>query len=86
MLAHEPMQYDAGLESAGIKLFFAEMKDPVKDQLKRFGLFEQLGEAVFFATVEEAVVAYLKARPVGGIDWEDCPPVDAGTAARAPQR
>ncbi len=79
-------ELDQTLESAGIKLFFAEMKDPVKDQLKRFGLFEQLGEAVFFATVEEAVVAYLKARPVGGIDWEDCPPVDAGRAARAPQR
>ena len=60
---------DARLKAAGIKLHFAEMKDPVKDKLKRFGLFAQLGEAVFFATLDEAVGAYLEARPVAGIDW-----------------
>jgi hypothetical protein len=35
------------------------MKDPVKDKLKRFGLFDRFGEKTFFATIEEAVGAYL---------------------------
>jgi hypothetical protein len=34
------------------------MKDPVKDKLKRFGVFKQLGEQTFFHTVEQAVEAF----------------------------
>ena len=40
-------------------MHFAEMKDPVKDKLKRFGLFTHFGEQSFFATIEEAVSGYL---------------------------
>jgi hypothetical protein len=36
------------------------MKDPVKDKLKRFGLFARLGEQTFFTTIDEAVIAYRK--------------------------
>jgi high affinity sulfate transporter 1 len=46
------------LSDAGIRLCFAEMKDPVKDKLKRFELFDRLGEKNFFATIGEAVNAY----------------------------
>jgi high affinity sulfate transporter 1 len=46
------------LNTTGIELCFAEMKDPVKDKLKRFGLFTRFGERNFFATLEEAVAAY----------------------------
>ena len=49
--------YDT-LEAAGIRLCFAEMKDPVKDKLKRFGLFARFGEETFFATLDEAVNSY----------------------------
>ena len=45
------------LEAAGIQLCFAEVKDPVKDKLKRFGLFARIGEQNFFATIDEAVHA-----------------------------
>jgi hypothetical protein len=41
-----------------VKLSFAEMKDPVKDKLKRFGLFEQFGKDFFFPTVGAAVNSY----------------------------
>jgi high affinity sulfate transporter 1 len=51
-------ELDDALQAAGIELCFAEMKDPVKDKLKRFGLFARLGEQTFFATVDEAVNAY----------------------------
>ncbi len=49
------------LHGAGAKLCFAELKDPVKDTLKRFGLFERLGEDAFFPTISAAVNAYLRA-------------------------
>ena len=55
---------DDALREAGVELSFAEMKDPVKDKLKRFGLFTRLGEETFYATVEEAVSAYLSAHAV----------------------
>jgi len=50
---------DATLVSSGIELCFAEMKDPVKDKLKRFGLYLPLGEGAFFPTVEGAVKEYI---------------------------
>jgi hypothetical protein len=36
----------------------------VKDKLKRFGLFDQIGEESFFATIGEAVDKYEAGRPV----------------------
>jgi high affinity sulfate transporter 1 len=67
-------ELDDSLHAAGIELFFAEMKDPVKDKLKRFGLFTRFGERTFFATVGEAVSAYRATHPVEWIDWEDRTP------------
>jgi high affinity sulfate transporter 1 len=49
---------DDTLRAAGVELRFAEMKDPVKDKLRRFGLFARFGEHTFFPTIEEAVSAY----------------------------
>ena len=62
---------DETLHAAGIELCFAEMKDPVKDKLKRFGIFGRLGEERFFPTVGEAVSGYLKNFPVKWVDWEE---------------
>jgi len=50
---------DATLYAAGIELCFAEMKDPVKDKLKRYGLFTRFGADNFFPTIEHAVERYL---------------------------
>jgi hypothetical protein len=47
------------------------MKDPVKDKLKRFELFERFGERTFFATLGEAVSAYLASRPAEWVDGQD---------------
>ena len=57
-------ELDETLQDAGIEMCFAEMKDPVKDKLKRFGLFTRFGEKTFFATIDEAVSSYLAASPV----------------------
>ncbi|MDF9774703.1 SulP family inorganic anion transporter [Pseudomonas baetica] len=59
-------ELDDTLHAAGIELCFAEMKDPVKDKLKRFGLFARLGETAFFPTVGTAVDSYVARYSV---DW-----------------
>jgi high affinity sulfate transporter 1 len=61
------VELDEALRAAGIEMCFAEMKDPVKDKLKRFGIFERFGEQRFFATIEEAVGSYVSAHPPAGI-------------------
>jgi len=61
----------AELRAKGIELCFAELKDPVKDKLKRFGLFAQLGDTRFFPTIEEAVSRYLQTHKVDWVDSED---------------
>jgi high affinity sulfate transporter 1 len=59
------------LQAMGVELCFAELKDPVKDKLKRFGLFAQLGEKFFFPTIGVAVSRYLEVHNVDWVDWED---------------
>jgi high affinity sulfate transporter 1 len=56
----------ATLNAKGVELCFAELKDPVKDKMKRFGLFTQFGEARFFPTIESAVSAYVRDY---GVSW-----------------
>jgi high affinity sulfate transporter 1 len=63
-------ELDEALHATGIELCFAEMKDPVKDKLKRFGLFARLGETAFFPTVGAAVSSYLDTHPVDWVDQE----------------
>jgi high affinity sulfate transporter 1 len=64
-------ELDDTLRAAGIELCFAEMKDPVKDKLKRFGLFTQFGANAFFPTLGTAVKSYHATYPVDGVDRED---------------
>jgi high affinity sulfate transporter 1 len=64
-------ELDETLHAQGIELCFAELKDPVKDKLKRFGLFSQLGEQYFFPTIGAAVSSYLEINDVEWEDWQD---------------
>jgi len=64
-------ELDEMLHAQGIDLCFAELKDPVKDKLKRFGLFSQLGEQYFFPTLGAAVSRYLEIHHVEWEDWQD---------------
>ena len=64
-------ELDKTLDEAGIELCFAELKDPVKDKLKRFGLFSSFGEASFFPTIRAAVGSYLDSHAVDWVDRED---------------
>jgi len=53
------------LREAGIELRFAEMKDPVKDKLKRFELYQRFG--TFYPTVGAAVDGHLEDY---SLDWK----------------
>jgi high affinity sulfate transporter 1 len=64
-------ELDEALHAQGIEFCFAELKDPVKDKLKRFGLFSQLGEKYFFPTIGAAVSSYLEINDVEWEDWEN---------------
>jgi len=55
------------LERSGIQLGFAEMKGPVKDRVRRYGL----GRELFFPTLGVAVKEYLRHTGVEWRDWED---------------
>ncbi|SOZ34773.1 SulP family inorganic anion transporter [Cupriavidus neocaledonicus] len=51
------------LRERGIALHFAEMKDPVRDKLRRFELLEAIGDRNFHPTVGSAVDDYVGKSP-----------------------
>ena len=59
------------LDDAGIELAFAELKDPVRDRLLRYGIHDEIGRHRFWPTVGVAVSAYVKETGVDWVDWED---------------
>jgi high affinity sulfate transporter 1 len=66
-------ELDAELTSRGIELCFAEMKDPVKDRIRRYGLVARIGHELFFPTIGVAVKEFLDRHRVEWVDWEQAP-------------
>ena len=64
---------DKALHRSGIELCFADLKDPVEDKFKRFGLFVQIGETFFFPTISVAVSSYIASHAVA---WTNQSPPD----------
>jgi MFS superfamily sulfate permease-like transporter len=67
-------ELDDTLRTADVELRFAEMKDPVKDKLKKLEVFARFGEPMFYATVGEAIDAYLATHSVEWVDWQEPTP------------
>jgi high affinity sulfate transporter 1 len=61
------------LEAAHITLAFAEMKGPVKDRLRAYGLYDRIGDERFFPTIGTAVKGYVRATDTEWVDWEERP-------------
>jgi MFS superfamily sulfate permease-like transporter len=59
------------LEREGIDLAFAELKGPVKDRLRRYELYDRVGDDRFFPTLGTAIDAYLH---ITEVQWEDPAP------------
>jgi high affinity sulfate transporter 1 len=64
-------ELDKELGSYGAELAFAELKDPVRDRLERYGLRARIGHGFFFPTVGVAVKAFLARHDIDGADWEE---------------
>ena len=59
--------WTTALHAAGIELCFAEMKDPVKDKLKRFGLFGPWGGASFRRSARRSAAISRRIGRLGGL-------------------
>ena len=59
------------LRSQDIELAFAELKGPVKDRLRRYGLYDRLGDDRFFPTLGTAIDGYLATTGTRWVDWSD---------------
>jgi high affinity sulfate transporter 1 len=67
----------AELDDRGIALVFAELKGPVKDRLRTYGLYERLGDARFLPTLGTAIDEHVERTGVEWVDWDDLPDGDA---------
>jgi high affinity sulfate transporter 1 len=56
------------LEADGIRLAFAELKGPVKDRLRAYGLYDRIGDDDFFPTLGSAVNAHVER---SGVAWHE---------------
>jgi MFS superfamily sulfate permease-like transporter len=59
------------LDEAGVTMIWGELKDPVKDRLRTYGLFERIGAERFYPTLGSVVDGYLEATGTEWVDWED---------------
>jgi hypothetical protein len=64
-------ELDIALGERGAELAFAELKDPVKDRLERYGLHDRIGHAYFFPTLGVAVKAFRQRTGSTWVDWEE---------------
>ena len=69
---------DEALNAQGISLVFAELKDPVRRKIERYGLTRTINPRHFFPTVESAVAAY---REQTGAEWAAPSQAATGPAA-----
>jgi high affinity sulfate transporter 1 len=61
------VELDDWLAERGVELVFAEMKDPVRARLQRYGLLDRFGAETFFPTLDDVVAAYVQAT---GAQWQ----------------
>ena len=62
---------DEALNAQGISLVFAELKDPVREKIERYGLTRTINPRHFYPTIEAAVAAF---QAETGARWAAAPP------------
>jgi hypothetical protein len=65
------------LDVQGVEVAFAELKGPVKDRLRGYGLFDRIGDGRFFPTLGTAIDGYLAATGTEWVDWSQTGPDDS---------
>jgi high affinity sulfate transporter 1 len=74
-------ELDEGLNAQGISLVFAELKDPVRAKIERYGLTRTIDPRHFFPTIDAAIAAF---RQQTGAQWAPAAQsADGQTAADA---
>ena len=76
-------ELDEALNDQGISLVFAELKDPVREKIERYGLTRTINPNHFFPTIEAAVEAF---RQQTGADWADADADGRGQTGDAAER
>jgi len=71
-------ELDQTLNAAGISLVFAELKDPVRAKIERYGLTRTINPDHFFPTIESAVAAF---RQQTGAHWAPADQTASGQTA-----
>ena len=61
---------DDAINAKGVSLVFAELKDPVRRKIERYGLTRTIDPGHFFPTLDAAIAAY---RRETGADWTRTP-------------
>jgi high affinity sulfate transporter 1 len=75
-------ELDNALNAQGINLVFAELKDPVRRKIERYGLARTIEPRHFFPTVGTAVAAF---RAQTGAGWTPAHPASADGMAPGPR-
>jgi high affinity sulfate transporter 1 len=76
------LELDRILDERGQRLVLAELKDPVRRKIERYGLAEKIEPQHFFPTVESAVAAF---RAKTGARWQPADGAPAPAATDDPQ-
>lgn len=58
-------------EARDIRLVFAELKGPVKDRLRAYGLYDRIGDDYIFPTIGSATSAYVHESGIDWVDWTE---------------
>ncbi len=66
---------DRALNGRGIRLVFAEMKDPAREKIDRYELTRTIDPRHFFPTLDDAIAAF---RAESGAEWAPSPPGERG--------
>jgi len=82
--ADELFDLDRLLDERGQTLVFAELKDPVRRKLERYGLTQEIEPQHFFPTVEAAVDGFRARTGARWTDVDGAPPVPTSTDGPAP--
>jgi high affinity sulfate transporter 1 len=64
---------DNALNAKGVRLVFAELKDPVREKLERYGLTRTFDPDHFFPTIDTAIAAYRRQFSADWVDATDAP-------------
>ena len=72
---------DEALNAEGISLVFAELKDPVRRKIERYGLTRTIDPRHFFPTIGAAVAAF---RVESGVEWTAAGAGPPGDVPKAP--